>query len=92
MRKRLAAVEFVERLFGDLPDLLGGEEELRELLSHPETRRALMDGLLEKGYTKQQLGGGSRLIDAERAGLFRVLAYSAFATPPVTREQRVADR
>lgn len=86
----LSIAEFIERLFADLPDLFDSEGKLRELWSHPDTRRALMEGLLEKGYTPQQLADVSKLINAERSDLFDVLAYIAFASPPVTREERAS--
>jgi len=85
----LSIVEFIERLFGDLPELFETEEQLRELWSRPDTRRALMEGLLEKGYSKQQLGDIAGMINAERSDLFDVLGYIAFATPPISRENRV---
>lgn len=34
----------------------------------------------------------SRLIDAERSDLYDVLAYVAFASPPITREERANAR
>lgn len=88
----LSIVEFIERLFGDLPELFQTEEQLRELWSRPDTRRALMEGLLEKGYTKQQLVDVSRMIRAADSDLFDVLSYIAFATPPVSRADRVTER
>ncbi|MFG0244851.1 MAG: EcoAI/FtnUII family type I restriction enzme subunit R [Phycisphaerales bacterium JB052] len=85
----LSAVEFIKRLFGELPDLFETEEELRELWSQPATRRGVMEGLVERGYSKQQLGDISRMINAADSDLFDVLAYIAFATPPVSRAERV---
>jgi type I restriction enzyme R subunit len=43
---------------------------------------------LEKGYTKQQLGDVSRMVNAGDSDLFDVLAYIAFTVPPVTRADR----
>lgn len=87
--KPLSIVEFIERLFGELPDLFTTEEELQELWSMPATRRALMEGLLEKGYTKQQLADIGGMINATESDLFDVLAYIAFATKPMSRSERV---
>lgn len=87
--KPLSVVEFVQRLFGDLPALIDSEDKLRELWSHPDTRRALMEGLLEKGYSKQQLGDVSRMINAADSDLFDVLAYIAFNKQPISRSDRV---
>lgn len=88
----LSVLEFIERLFGDLRELIPTEEALRQLWSRPDTRRALMEGLLEKGYSKQQLGDVSRIINAADSDLFDVLAYIAFTLPPVSRAERVGSK
>lgn len=90
--KPLSPAEFIRRLYGDLPDLFDSEEKLRELWSRPDTRRALMEGLLEKGYGAEQLRDVARIIEAEDCDLFDVLAYVAYARSPVTRAERVARR
>jgi type I restriction enzyme R subunit len=84
----MSAAEFVERLFGDLPALFKDEDELRTLWSQPDTRTALLDGLAEKGYGRDQLREIERMIDAEDSDLYDVLAYIAFALAPLTRRQR----
>src|SRR6266498_4866699 len=38
--KPITAEEFMEKLFGKLPDLFKSEEELRGIWSHPNTRKA----------------------------------------------------
>jgi type I restriction enzyme R subunit len=88
----MSAAEFVTRLFGELPALFKDEDELRALWSQPDTRRALLDSLAEKGYGDEQLGAIKRMIDAEKSGLFDVLAYIAFALAPITRRERVETR
>ncbi|BCO30502.1 DEAD/DEAH box helicase [Thiohalobacter sp. COW1] len=88
--KPISAAEFVERLFGELPELFRNEDELRELWSDPDTRRRLLAGLEEKGYGIDQLREIGKLIEAENSDLYDVLAYIAFALPPVTRAERVA--
>ena len=87
--KPMSAVQFVERLFGELPTLFRNEDELRELWSRPETRKALLEGLEEKGYGIEQLREIARMIDAPNSDLFDVLAYIAWARPPVSRAERV---
>jgi type I restriction enzyme R subunit len=68
--KPMTAAEFVERLFGDLPELFKNEAELRSIWSRPDTRKALLEGLSEKGYGTEQLIEISRLIDAEKSDLY----------------------
>ncbi len=85
----MSAAEFIKRLFGDLPELFKDEDELRKLWGQPETRKALLEGLSERGYGNEQLAEMRKLIDAEKSDLFDVLAHIAFALPPMTREERV---
>jgi type I restriction enzyme R subunit len=87
--KPMTAPEFVERLFGDIPELFRDESELRTIWSRPDTRRALLEGLAEKGYGTEQLTEISRLIDAEKSDLYDVLAYIAYASTPMSRRERV---
>ncbi|MGL5833280.1 MAG: type I restriction-modification enzyme R subunit C-terminal domain-containing protein, partial [Waterburya sp.] len=87
--KPMSAAEFVERLFGEIPELFKNEDELQRLWSRPDTRKALLGGLAEKGYGEEQLTEISRLIDAEKSDLYDVLAYIAYASPPISRAQRV---
>jgi type I restriction enzyme, R subunit len=84
----MSAQQFMELLFGRLPEFFKNETELREIWSDPETRRKLLDGLAEKGFGSDQLAEMQRIIDAEKSDLFDVLAYVAYALPPLTRERR----
>jgi len=88
--KPMSAVEFLKSLYGDLPENLKSEANLRKIWSVPDTRKKLLDGLAEKGYGEEQMAEMQRLIDAEKSDLFDVLAYVAFALAPVTREKRAA--
>lgn len=87
--KPISAAEFIQRLFGDLPELFQDEDELRRLWSRPDTRKSLLEGLEEKGYGTQQLAEVGKLIEAENSDLYDVLAYIAFNMAPVTRAERV---
>ena len=86
--KPISAAQFVERLFGELPQFFRDEDELRRLWSKPDTRKALLEGLAEKNFGAQQLSEISRVINAEKSDLFDVLAYVAFALAPITRSER----
>ncbi len=88
----MSAAEFVTQLFGTLPELFKDEDELRRLWSKPDTRKALLESLAEKGYGPAQLAIVRGLIDAEKSDLFDVLAYIAFALTPITRAERVQTR
>ena len=88
--KPLSAAEFLQNLFGELPELFKDEDELRAIWSKPDTRKALLDKLSEKGFGAEQLYEIKRMIDAEKSDLFDVLAYIAFALRPITRQDRAA--
>jgi type I restriction enzyme R subunit len=88
----MSAAQFIERLFGDLPELFKDEDELRALWGQPDTRKALLQSLSDKGYGDEQLSEIRHMIDAEKSDVFDVLAYIAFALAPITREARVNAR
>jgi type I restriction enzyme R subunit len=84
----MSAQQFMELLFGKLPEFFKDEAELRALWSAPDTRKNLLEGLAEKDFGRDQLAEMQKLISAEKSDLFDVLAYVAYALPPLTREER----
>jgi type I restriction enzyme R subunit len=86
----MSAAQFMEALFGKLPEFFKDEDELRAMWSAPDTRRKLLAGLAEKGFGADQLAEMQKLIDAEKSDLFDVLAHVAYALEPLTREERAA--
>jgi len=84
----MSAQQILEMLFGKLPEFFKNEEELRVLWSVPDTRAALLQGLSEKGFGKEQMAEMQKIIDAENSDLFDVLAYVAYALPTLSREER----
>jgi type I restriction enzyme R subunit len=86
--KPMSAAQFLESLFGALPEFFKDEDELRALWSAPDTRRIFLEGLAEKGFGRELLAQMQKLIEAQSSDLFDVLAYVAFALAPQTRAQR----
>ena len=86
----MSAQQFMEMLFGRLPEFFKDEAELRTLWSVPDTRAGLLRGLAEKGFGKEQMAEMQKIIGAEKSDLFDVLAYVAYALPTLTREERAA--
>ena len=84
----MSAQQFMEMLFGKLPEFFKNEDELRTLWSIPDTRKKLLQGLSEKGFGHDQLAEMQKIIEAEKSDLFDVLAFVAYALPPLTREER----
>ncbi len=89
--KLISAAEFLENLFGELPNFFKDEKELQEIWSYPKTREALLKKLDIAGFGKQPLNSLKKLINAENSDLFDVLKYvfdSDFQ--PITRQERVS--
>lgn len=87
----MSAQQFMELLFGKLPDFFKDEAELRAIWSAPDTRKRLLQGLAENGFGPEQLNEMQKIIDAEQSDLFDVLAHVAYSLPPLTREVRAAN-
>jgi type I restriction enzyme R subunit len=87
----MSSQQFLESLFGKLPEFFKDEAELRQLWSAPDTRAQLLERLSEKGFGKTQLEEMQRIVAAEHSDLFDVLGHVAFALEPMTRQER-ADR
>jgi type I restriction enzyme, R subunit len=89
--KPISAEEFLNNLFGELPNLFKSEDDLRTLWSNPVTRKVLLEKLEDVGFWKNELATLQVLIDAEKSDLFDVLEYVFNSDiKPMTREARVA--
>lgn len=86
----MSAQQFMEALYGRLPDFFKNENELRTLWSEPETRAKLLAGLAKHGFGGEQLKEMQKIISAENSDLFDVLAFVAYASAPLSREERAA--
>jgi type I restriction enzyme R subunit len=89
--KPISVEEFLNNLFGALPDFFKSEEELRAIWSNPMTRKTLLEKLDQAGFGKDELSSLQKLIDADKSDLFDVLEYVFNSEiKPITREARVA--
>jgi type I restriction enzyme R subunit len=84
----MSAVQFMEMLFGRLPEFFKDEDELRAIWSAPDTRARLLAGLAEKGFGRDQMAEMQKIVNAENSDLFDVLSHIAYARAPLTRETR----
>lgn len=87
--KPISVEEFMNNLFGAMPEFFQSEEELRKIWSNPTTRKALLEKMESYGYGRDELETLQKMIDAERSDLFDVLAYISFLSQPITRKERV---
>ncbi|HSU66569.1 MAG TPA: type I restriction-modification enzyme R subunit C-terminal domain-containing protein, partial [Tepidisphaeraceae bacterium] len=86
--KPMSSSEFMELLFGKLPEFFATEDELRSIWSNPTTRAKLLASLAEQGFGPAQLTEMQKVISAQNSDLFDVLLYVKYTLPPVTREAR----
>ena len=66
----MSAAQFLESLFGALPEFFKDEDELRRLWGDPDTRRKLLAGLADKGFGREPLAEMQKVIEAENSDLF----------------------
>ncbi len=76
--KPISGEEFLQSLFGTLPELFSDEAQLRKLWRDPATRKKLLEELAEKGFPKSQLLEFQSMLRAQESDLYDVLAYIAF--------------
>jgi type I restriction enzyme R subunit len=88
--KPISAAQFVQNLFGKLPELFRDEDDLRRIWGQPDTRAALVAGLAERGFDGEALASVRQMIDAEDCDLFDVLNYIAHTKAPIKRAERAA--
>ncbi len=85
----ISVQQFIENLYGTMPEFFKSETELRTIWANPTTRKALLSRLAELGYGIAELEAVQKIVDAEDSDLFDVLAYISFTTPLITRQERV---
>jgi type I restriction enzyme R subunit len=86
--EQLTVEQFLQNLFGELPQFYKNEADLRRIWSDPLTRSELLTKLGEHGFSIVDLGKIQELISATDSDLYDVLAYISFAAPKKTREKR----
>ena len=86
----MSSAQFMEALFGVVPEFFKNEDELREIWSDPETRKKLLEGLADKGFGRAQLSEMQKMIDAENSDIYDVLANVAYSLTPLTRAERAS--
>ena len=87
--KPVSVQEFMDNMFGAMPDFFKSEEELRKIWSDPVTRKAFLEKIAAIGYGKDELEMLQKMIDAEQSDLFDVLNYVSFLKPTISRVERV---
>ncbi len=84
----ISSEEYLQNLFGALPEIFKNEDELRTIWSKPDTRKKLLEELKEKGFAEEQLEAFQKILNAQNSDLYDVLAYVAFKSPILERTER----
>lgn len=84
----ISAEEFIQNIYGTLPEYFKNESELRKIWSNPTTRHDFLSKIEAAGYGKEELKILQELVNATDSDLYDALAYISFASKPVTRVQR----
>ena len=87
--KPISVQEFMDNMFGAMPEFFKSEDELRKIWSNPTTRKLFLEKIAEIGYGRDELETLQKMIDAENSDLLDVLTYISFLTKPISRVERV---
>jgi type I restriction enzyme R subunit len=86
--KAMSPREFLEEIFGVLPQYFENEVDLKKIWANPSTRERLLEELASNGFDQEKLDTLRDIIDAEDSDMYDVLRYVAFAKDALSREYR----
>lgn len=89
--KPISAEDFLNKIFGQLPEFFHSEEELDKIWSHPQTRENFLTTMKEAGYDENILTNIQDLIGAKNSDLIDVIKYIAYNKQPIKRLDRVEE-
>ena len=81
--------DYVEKLFGRIPEFFSDAEDLREKWSNPETREQLLRTLDEAGFAENKLNLLRNMLKLQKCDLLDVLEFIAYNSTPIERAKRV---
>lgn len=87
--KPLSSEEFIQSIYGMLPDFFKNEDELRMIWSNPVTRKKLLERFFEMGIDIEQMENISKIVNGEDSDFYDVLMFLAYNKPLITRKVRV---
>ncbi|MBQ3929403.1 MAG: hypothetical protein II708_00455, partial [Paludibacteraceae bacterium] len=81
--------EYIEKLFGRIPDFFSGANDLKTKWANPETREELLRTLDEAGFAEDKLILLKNMLKMQKCDLLDVLEYIAYDSTPIERAKRV---
>jgi type I restriction enzyme R subunit len=89
--KPISTKEFIEKIFGHLPQYFNSKEELIKIWANPLSREKLLHKLEIAGFGIDKLTSLQEIIDAKESDLLDVLEYIAYSIKPIKRLDRVEE-
>lgn len=89
--KPISTKEFIEKIFGHLPQYFNSKEELIKIWANPLSREELLNKLEIAGFGIDKLTSLQEIIDAKESDLLDVLEYIAYSIKPIKRLDRVEE-
>lgn len=80
--------EYIQKLFGRLPEFFKDAEDLREKWSQPDTRQQLLEVLEESGFQEDKLEMVRKFMGYDNCDMLDVLEFLAYNTKPIDRQKR----
>lgn len=81
--------EYIEKLFGRIPEFFSGCDDLRKKWANPESREELLATLDEAGFAEEKLVLLKNMLKMQKCDLLDVLEYIAYNSTPMERAKRV---
>lgn len=89
--KPISTKEFIEKIFGHLPQYFNSKEELIKIWANPLSREQLLNKLEIAGFGIDKLTSLQEIIDAKDSDLLDVLEFIAYSIEPIKRMDRVEE-
>lgn len=89
--KPISTKDFIEKIFGHLPQYFNSKEELIKIWANPLSREKLLHKLEIAGFGIDKLTSLQEIIDAKESDLLDVLEYIAYSIKPIKRLDRVEE-
>lgn len=85
----LSVEEYIQKLFGRIPEFFSCKEDLLKKWSDPITRDELLKTLDEAGFAEEKLNQVKNMLRLQKCDLLDVLEYIAYNSTPMERTKRV---
>lgn len=89
--KPISTKDFIEKIFGHLPQYFNSKEELIKIWANPLSREQLLNKLEIAGFGIDKLTSLQEIIDAKDSDLLDVLEFIAYSIEPIKRMDRVEE-